>query len=379
MDFESDIACTRAKIAGSPIRTFAVPHLVVDDVLPPELAARINAEWPASGFAAEVPGNIILALRHRSFLSLSARERKFWLPFSERFWPSMVAACAEAMAPMAREVFGEIYANAFALQWPLTLMQAAPEYRGHGMHHHFYHCPHWAFTMLLYIDPQDRISQGTALHRLHPSNGAGSEPDEDDGSNYGTDNLDWRVKTAMSTMRWNEGNTDRSRVVDYRSNRLLVFLDGPMAFHSVPFDNPDHTPNPKRALDGGIHARRRILRTHTKVDERAFFNAHSRNLPEPLNLRRFARLMAPHAVWSEDDKRRVHHVVEPFFHERLDAYARAGARAGVHEEPSTLRGVGAHRARSTPWLLTRLGLSRPAERPDYEVFRKHARAKLFWN
>jgi hypothetical protein len=73
----------------------------------------------------------------------------------------------------------------------------------------------------------------------------------------------------------------------------------------------------------------------------------------------------------------VQRVVEPFFRERLEAYARAGARAGANKDSGIVRDVGADLTRSTSGLLTRLGLSRPAQRPDYEVFRKHARVKLF--
>jgi hypothetical protein len=184
------------------------------------------------------------------------------------------------------------------------------------------------------------------------------------------------MKTAMRPLLRDEATTDQSRVVDYRSNRLFVFLDGPMSFHSVPFDNPDHTPDPKRAIDGGIHARRRILRSHTKVNERAFFNAHSRTLSQPMDLPRYARLMGPGAAWSAEDARYVQRVVEPFVCERLEAYARAGARA-ASKDSRIVRDTRADAARSTSGLLARLGLSQQAQRPDYEVFRRHARVKLF--
>jgi hypothetical protein len=220
------------------------------------------------------------------------------------------------------------------------------------------------------------VSRGTALHYLRPG-GAAGDVDETEASNCSIDNLDWRMKTAMRPLLRDEGTTDQSRVVDYRSNRLFVFLDGPMSFHSVPFDNPDHTPDPKRAIDGGIHARRRILRSHTKVNERVFFNAHSRALAQPLELSRYARLMAPGASWSGEDARYVQRVIEPFYRERLEAYARAGARAAANKVTRIVGDVGADVARSTSGLLARLGLSQQALRPDYEVFRRHARVKLF--
>ena len=156
MKFDAQIEHTREKIAAAPIKNFAVPHLIVDDVLSADLVERINADWPANNFTPEVEGNFIFQLARKNYGALSSREGEFWQSFNEDFWPSVVAACAEALAPVASGVFGNMYANNFSLEWPLTLMQASPAYVGHSKHTHFYHCPHWAFTMLLYIDPQDK-------------------------------------------------------------------------------------------------------------------------------------------------------------------------------------------------------------------------------
>ena len=328
LTFLREAAKVQEVVAATPLREFAVPHLIVDDILPDELVAQINENWPeyTEGFFAEVPGNHILQLYRRDYGRMAESRLRFWRAFNETLWPAIASAAAEALAGPALEVFGGLYREHLSLDMPLTLMQADPTYPGHWMHTHFYHCPHWAFTMLLYIDPEDTHSQGTALHRLLPR----GEPDEALTS-YLTEDLDWRVEVAMETFHWKDPNRpDRlyyEKVADYKANRLFVFQDGPLALHSVPFDNPDHTPNPARADDGGRHARRRILRSHVKVHHDPFYEKHSALLRERLEPERYMRLMAPNPVLSAEDERYRNVVIRPFYKERLEAYARAAKRA----------------------------------------------------
>ena len=332
--FERETAHAQAAIAVAPLRQFAIPHLVIDNILPDDLVGRINEDWPdySEGFAPEVPGNHILAMYRRNYRRIVEPRLSFWRAFNEKFWPSVVAAVAEALTGPAYEVFGDLYYKHLSLDMPLTLMQADPTYPGHSMHTHFYHCPHWVFTMLLYIDPDDRCSRGTGLHRLLPRN-----KNTEGQTSYLTDDLDWRAEVAMHTQHWldpaipNRAYSDQT--VDYKANRLFVFLDGPLALHSVPFDNADHTPDPARALDGGRHARRRILRSHVKIRHRAFYRKHSKLLPKPIEPLRYVRLMAANPVLSEADKRYRQDVLLPFFKERLRAYARAAAHSQRVDPP----------------------------------------------
>ena len=134
----------------------------------------------------------------------------------------------------------------------------------------------------------------------------------------------------MHTQHWLDpkfpDRTYGDRVSEYKANRLFIFLDGPLALHSVPFDTPDHTPDPARARDGGRHARRRILRSHVKIHHDPFYRKHSRMLPQPIDPVSFMRLMAPNPVLSAEDRRYCDTVLRPFFKERIDAYARAATR-----------------------------------------------------
>ena len=191
--------------------------------------------------------------------------------------------------------------------------------------------------MLLYIDPEDTYSNGTALHRLLPRGEMTNRQ-----TSYLTNDIDWRTDVAMGTFRWNDPRlSDRQyqqKVSDYKANRLFVFLDGPLALHSVPFDNPDRLPDPARALDGGRHARRRILRSHIKVHEVPFYAKHSSFWSERIEPERYLRVMAPNPVLSDEDQRYSNTVIHSFFKERLLSYARAVDAVGTHQAiPTTGR------------------------------------------
>jgi len=324
---ETDITHVQEAVKASPLQDFGIPHIVVDNIFPADLVELINENWPQyeEGFAAEVPGNHILQIFRRNYQGLSQQRLRFWQTFNEILWPYVVSAVAEAFAEPAVEVFGDLYYKHLTLDHPLTLMQADPSYAVHSIHTHFYHCPHWAFTMLLYVDPRDKLSQGTALHRLR-SRGKADQSQ----SSYLLDDIEWRTDVAMDTQHWlDPKKPDRiyqDQVSEYKCNRLFVFLDGPLALHSVPADNPDHTPNPERAHDGGRNARRRILRSHVKIHHVPFYHKHSSLLPEPIEPVRYMRLMAPDAVLSAEDQLYREKVLRPFFKERVGAYARAVER-----------------------------------------------------
>jgi uncharacterized coiled-coil protein SlyX len=316
--FDDCIKYTRAKIAAARVDGTCVPHVVVDNVLSPLLVQRINANWPnPDAFAPEIVGNYILAMFRKSYDDIDPAVRDFWVGFNEKLWPALVASCAELLAPVMQGVFGDLIGEYFSLDWPLTLMQGASNYAGHHVHTHFWHAPHWAFTCLLYIDPEETVSNGTALHAVPRI--LGQPLDEDaDASNYGPHKLEQRVETAMDPTRW--AGADPRRAVDYSANRLFVFLDGPLALHSVLEDSPDGKPNPQRSLDDGLHARRRILRTHTKVHHAPFYEAHSHKLGIDFGADRYCYVMDPSRTLSAEDKAYRQETVRAFYRERIASY-----------------------------------------------------------
>jgi hypothetical protein len=314
-------------IAATPVREFAIPHIVADHIFPDRVIDEINDHWPSrDNFVPEVPGNYIRHMRRRNAWRLPRSQRRFWRAFNETLWPAVVTAVAEKFSAPGAELFGNLFRTSIRPAQPLTLMDAEPDYPGHSMHTHFYHCPHWAFTMLFYCDPADQHSRGTALHRLLPRHERQAGHGE---SSYLFDDIDWRTTLAMDTFNWAgpkqpEAAYER-RIVDYRSNRLLAFVDGPLAFHSVPFDDPALAPDPNRGRDGGRYARRRIVRMHLEIPRAAFYAAHSSHLPGRLDLKRYASIMAPppRPPLSTDDEQYRETIIRPFVRERLETFARA--------------------------------------------------------
>src|SRR5258708_6805291 len=139
---DAESAHAQRMIAGSPLREFAVPHLIVDNIFPEDLVARINEHWPDNAaFKPEVPGNHILPIYRREYGLFSKPQLQFWKSFNEELWPTVVSATAEAFTGPAYEVFGDLYYKHLALDYPLTLMQADPTFAIHSIPTHFYHCP----------------------------------------------------------------------------------------------------------------------------------------------------------------------------------------------------------------------------------------------
>lgn len=333
--FDGDIDLLNRTVAATPINNFAVPHMVVDDLFTAGLIEKINANWPRpEDFQPEVPGNNIIHLYRKDYDRITDVRQEFWRSFNEDLWPSLVSAAAMAVSGPAEKVFGDLYYEKLEIDMPLTLMQADENYAGHGEHTHFHHAPHWAFTMLMYVDPEESISNGTALWRLVHRD----FPDVGETS-YSADDLDWRTDVAMDLYGKNRdglGADFEEREYEYRCNRLFVFMDGPLALHSVPYDREDRTANPDRALDNGRNARRRILRSHVKVHHAPFYERHSQMLPEPLDPTRYMRVCDPSIDLTDEDVRYRSEVIRPFYRERLQAYAKATANESGSIAPSAI-------------------------------------------
>jgi hypothetical protein len=235
-----------------------------------------------------------------------------------------MAMAAERLSPLMNSAFDELLEREFSLEVPLALMEADEKFAGHQPHTHFYHNPNWVFTALFYADPDDTISQGTTLLRapLHAT-----EP-----SNYLLPDARRRAELAMDTLEWREETFD-GRDVGYKANRLLVFLDGPLAFHSVRYTQPNHQPDPRRALEPQ-HSRRRILRTHAKVDlDRAMAAFTPLHFPA-IEHERYKRLMQKNPTLSLRDRIYRQIVIGGFYRRAVLALAQAckAPRRGVAYE-----------------------------------------------
>jgi hypothetical protein len=210
-----------------------------------------------------------------------------------------MSSIAKKFQPYCNEIFGNSYTTSISLDHPLTLMEANEEFDGHDMHTHFYHAPHWAFTVLIYIDDMDSLSEGTTLHALNPLDSITNESI----SCIKTE-LERSTKIAFDTFRWldpNKPSVSYSNLeVEYKFNRLFCFMDGPLSLHSV---KKYSTISGKQKLISQFKtkSRRRILRSHVKVHHEQFYKYYSKLFDAKIEPEFFMRAMSFDPVLSEEE------------------------------------------------------------------------------
>ena len=174
-------------------------------------------------------------------------------------------------------------------------MQADTSYNGHGMHTHFYHCPHWAFTVLLYVDPEDSQSLGTSLHALQPEQGP-----KNIGLSSMAKQIDRCTEVAFETHKWaDQRNKYLDKTVNYTANRLFVFFDGPLSLHSVAPHNSDR--NAPKILEE-MTSRRRVIRSHIKVHHSPYYQKMSKICGEDIDPTLFMRCMSGSDELNDDEQ-----------------------------------------------------------------------------
>lgn len=296
----SSIDHIRKKILSCETQFFCTPHLVADEILPASLVSEINELWPLRGFSPEVKGNRVLQINRKSYAQLE--NSKFWENFNEYIWPELCAAVAKKFSPLGLQVFGNPYQESISLCHPLTLMESNTDFEGHDMHTHFYHAPHWAFTLLLYIDPNDVLSKGTTLHALQPLTPDGIQPSYV-GLSCNKNELDRSTNIAFDTFRWKDPlQPDRKfsdKPIDYKANRLLGFMDGPLSLHSVEKYNENLLTQIRKYPE---KSRRRILRAHIKIDHNVFYEQFSTLLNSAISPTRFMELMKFDPILESNDQ-----------------------------------------------------------------------------
>jgi hypothetical protein len=300
---ENSYTIERKRIKNSVLSSepslFCTPHIVVDDLFSSELLQSINVKWPSNGFIGEVKGNSLLSVNKSDYKNIEYSH--FWRGINEEIWPYLMADLAEKFEFFGNQLFGKLYQSDISLDHPLTLMQADCDFLGHNMHTHFYHAPHWAFTVLIYVDPDDQLSEGTSLHALQPENGKQSE-----GLSCIKEELQRCSDIAFDTFRWLDPSKPHVKYADknirYKANRLIAFLDGPMSLHSV---------NDYSAIPGKIDAlaknpersRRRILRSHVKIHHAPFYKQMSEICGSKIDPTMFMKCMAPNAELTRREEK----------------------------------------------------------------------------
>jgi len=254
MDLSESIAADR--ILSAPMIPLPYHHIVVDDVLSDELLARMNEQWPGD-FDPEYIGKGICTLFQPSFDRMEHAD--FWKEIGKVVSPALAHAAMKRFATTLLHVHEDL--NDFPDWGALpTLMHSNTDFDGQNIHTHFTHNPNWTLTFLLYLGGE---GEGTALW----------QPRGD------WEDLDWLAYLAMDTLRWDHRkDLELVRLVPFRANRLLVFLDGPLALHSVP-------PGTVQTA-----ATRRILRIHMSIKLEKYLE---HRVPFVENHRAYRRMMLP--------------------------------------------------------------------------------------
>jgi len=287
------------KIENEKINFFSTPHIVIDDIFTTDLAKSINDMWPHSGFQSEVKGNHILPITRHKYQHELIEHFDFWSDFNEIIWPRLMSCIAKKFEPYCNHIFGNLYSENVSLDHPLTLMEANEEFDGHDMHTHFYHAPHWAFTVLIYIDDIDSLSEGTTLHALNPL-----YKNKNDSISCIKTELGRSTDIAFNTFRWLDPNNPSVNYsnfeVNYKFNRLFCFMDGPLSLHSV---KKYSSINNKKNLISQFknQSRRRILRSHIKVHHEPFYKYYSNIFDAKIKPEFFMKAMAFDPDLSNDE------------------------------------------------------------------------------
>lgn len=287
------------KIQNAKISFFSTPHIVIDDIFTTDLAKSINDMWPISGFENEVKGNRILPITRNKYQNQIIEHFDFWSNFNEFIWPRLMSSIAKRFEPYCNHIFGNLYTTNISLDHPLTLMEANEDFDGHDMHTHFYHAPHWAFTVLIYIDDIDTLSEGTTLHALNPLDNKKNQSI----SCIKTE-IERSTEIAFDTFRWldpNKPSISYSNLeVKYKFNRLFCFIDGPLSLHSV--KKYSAIKNKKNLITQfKTQSRRRILRSHIKVHHEPFYKYYSKLFNAKIDPVFFMRAMSFDPVLSKDE------------------------------------------------------------------------------
>jgi hypothetical protein len=229
------------RIASQPLQRSPFPYIVADDVLPPHILTGLRQWWPgAETFSPETPGNY--TSDPRTLVSENSGAGLFWSHFTRDVAPVIARASLGHFAEWIIARYGPVARRIVASKF--RLMQADPSYAGIPCHAHHWQTPTWCVTLLLYVDQEADGHQGTTLHALTSAHGV---PSLDVASRFAARSLHGNRDRGST---WNGSGLMDEYTANYKGNRLIAFLDGPLSYHSV------------KPVDTVGHSTRRVFRVH---------------------------------------------------------------------------------------------------------------------
>ena len=244
---------------NSNVEITPFPHLVMENVIPADLLTEILAKWPNENeFSPEGSGR-----HHRAWANLitldsvdipeGRHQREFWLSITRECIVPLIERLAEVFFPYYRVRYDGLVDT---LQVNQAVCFAAIEnYRYYiHPHHHYNECPHFLFSVLIYLHDNGFEDRGTRL--------------------WGLEHRDsYRGDDFLKTIVVNRTELVPVRPLvehPFRPNTMLAWLDSPVSYHdTMPF-NPD--------LEG--RGQRKILRFHVSASTADFERAFGARKPQ---------------------------------------------------------------------------------------------------
>src|SRR5579871_3848255 len=256
---------TIGKISGrlhfsAPLRAEPFPYFIADDVLPRATVRSMLEHWPEPArFAPEIP--------HNYTFSLLSGCPPFWREFGETTGKDLARSALARFLPWISERYP---ADTELILRAQVLMQADPTYEHHDTHTHHYHDPGWVMTLLLYLDHSPGFP-GTTIRQ------------------YRAKDIDDDARMAARTHQWQLPEIAEVETAAFIPNRMIAFLDNPIAYHSVGAAAP------------GAQGHRRVFRMHITVPEEAAMQPYGISLTE-YRQRRLAGEASPQMLgWLRRD------------------------------------------------------------------------------
>lgn len=228
----------KEKINGSFIHKLPYPHLVIDNILDAELFNAIKNYWPQKKLHNDQRGSNCFYFSSE-LKNVNDDQKLFW----ENLIHTHISEIANLLfAKMFNFISYKKVSN--KIEWGTAYSQENENSSSpldFFPHTHFDHDPLWVLTFLIYIEDVNANSPGTSICSL------GENKDEriDNFMKWNEIANDDTIEYLKKIELTKKFNIKNIKTVDFISNRLFCFVDGPFSFHSVNYKKSELLTNRK--------------------------------------------------------------------------------------------------------------------------------------
>tara|TARA_B110000027_G_scaffold133823_1_gene163468 strand:+ start:441 stop:1343 length:903 start_codon:yes stop_codon:yes gene_type:complete len=228
----------REKIKKSSIEESPYPHLIIDNILDASLVEEIKNLWPQKKLHNDERGSNCFYFS--SELKNAQEDQKL-------FWQNLINIHMSEIAnllfaKMSNFVGYKKVSN--KIEWGTAYTQENENNSSpldFFPHTHFDHDPLWALTFLIYIEDINDNSPGTSICSLGDNKNERIDNFIKWNEIANDDSIEYLKKIELTK----KFNIKHIKTVDFISNRLFCFIDGPFSFHSVNYKKSNFETNRK--------------------------------------------------------------------------------------------------------------------------------------